>query len=92
MLDILEPLYSAIDDAHYIAALHEGKLPPSRPFPQLADRDINTFIEDLRENSPESFELDKICAEPLGFYLVSLCCDIDLVIIHYFPHCSSLSS
>lgn len=66
---MLETLQNAIEDIHYLAAV-EGKLPPSRPFPQLPDREIQAFVENLRINHPESFELDRICSEPLGFYLV----------------------
>lgn len=68
---MLESLRDAMDDLHYVNALHEGRLPPTRPIPKLPDKEIFWYIDNLRVNKPESFELENICAEPLGFYLVS---------------------
>lgn len=69
---MLESLRDAMDDLHYVNALHEGRLPPTRPIPKLPDKEIFWYIDNLRTNKPESFELENICAEPLGFYLVRI--------------------
>lgn len=87
---MLESLRDAMDDLHYVNALHEGRLPPTRPIPKLPDKEIFWYIDNLRVNKPESFELENICAEPLGFYLVSsvaadVCLQTMFLTSNYFP-------
>jgi hypothetical protein len=67
---MMESLKEAMDDIHYANALHEGKLPPSRPILKLPDRVIQSYMNKLREQKPQALELETICSEPLGFYLV----------------------
>lgn len=64
---MLESLQEALEDVHYVKALKEGRLPPSKALPMMMDHEIEAYIAKL---PPESLLLEKICAHPLGFYMV----------------------
>jgi hypothetical protein len=61
----------ALEDAHYTRALQIGRLDPSRPLPVIEINEIEKHINELLRTEPQSLELECICQQPLGFYLVS---------------------
>lgn len=83
---MLESLRETMDDLHYANALHEGRLPPSRPVPKLPDNEIYWYIDNLKTTKPEELELENICSQPLGFYLVGciLCVYCLIALIRIF--------
>lgn len=67
---MMEMFQDALEDAHYTRALQIGRLEPSRPLPLIEINEIEKHINELRRTEPQSLELESICQQPLGFYLV----------------------
>jgi hypothetical protein len=57
----------ALEDAQYVHALQSGRLEPTKPLPEVTDEEIDTYVASL---TAKEKELDFICQQPLGFYLV----------------------
>jgi hypothetical protein len=81
----IELFQDALEDAHYVHALNAGHLEPSRPLPEIDKEATQRYVEQLREKNPQALELEQICREPLGFYLVSYIFTNPPLPICYYP-------
>ena len=84
---MIEMFQDALEDVQYTRGLQSGRLEPSRPLPVIEVPAVEKYINDLRRQDPQALELDRICQQPLGFYLVIFRnCHTSLVVSVHFSY------
>lgn len=66
----MEELQDAIEDAQYINAMNDDSPRPTKVWDMPAKEALDRFIEDIRSRTPDQLNLEFICSNSLGFYLV----------------------
>jgi hypothetical protein len=66
----MEWLQDALEDTQYVIALTSGRMEPIRPWPNISPEQVQEYINKHRIAEPDSLNLETICNQPLGFYLV----------------------
>ena len=68
----MEDLQDAIEDAQFINAMHEDGPKPSKRWKRLSKEELTVYEAHLKTKSRNGAELEGICGNCLGFYLVSM--------------------
>ena len=66
----MEDLQDAIEDAQFINAMHEEAPKPSKRWKRLTKEELSTYEVHLKTKNRNAFELETICGNCLGSYLV----------------------
>jgi hypothetical protein len=66
----MEELQDAIEDAQYMSALNDIEPQPTRDWDWPSKEELNKYLSQLEEKSPNALDIEFICRGSLGFYLV----------------------
>ena len=70
MINNMEELQDAIEDAQYMNAVHDTGPKPSKDWKFLSPENLESYIQNTASMKPYAMKLEVICNRPLGFYLV----------------------
>ena len=68
----MEELQDAIEDAQYVNAMHDESPKPTKEWKFPSPEALNQYLTRASFKEPQRLELDVICEDSLGFYLVLL--------------------
>ena len=80
----MEELQDAIEDAQYVNAMHDDTPKPTKEWKFPSPDEMNAFMTKLSFKDSKLLELDTICQDSLGFYLV-MKCSISIYLIFNLP-------
>lgn len=66
----MEELQDAIEDAQYVNAMHDDSPKPTKEWKFPSPDALNAYMTKISFKEPNRLELNTICEDPLGFYLV----------------------
>jgi hypothetical protein len=66
----MEDLQDAIEDAQLINALNDDTPRPTKEWSVPSAEELDRYVKNMHQKNPASFELETICNNCLGFYLV----------------------
>ena len=66
----MDEVQAMIEDAQFMSAIYDETPRPSAKWKMPAASDVAAYVESIFSTSPFQFELEGICSNPLGFYMV----------------------
>ena len=80
----MEELQDAIEDAQYVNAMHDDTPKPTKEWKFPSTDEMNAFVTRLTFSQPKLLELDTICEDSLGFFLVLFYLFYQFILSIYF--------
>ena len=79
----MEELHDAIEDAQYIQAMLDSTPHPTKKWKELSIDDLTRFKMETLSHNSNALDADIICANSLGFYLVSYIIDTKMLTVSF---------
>lgn len=69
----MDEVQAMIEDAQFMSAIYDETPRPSAKWKLPSSNEVSAYVSRIQETDPFSLELEGICSNPLGFYLVYMC-------------------